>query len=499
MSIPFSKYVEITSGVGGNGAVRRRDLITRLFSTNSMIPVDSILEFTSAADVGDYFGTSSEEYLRAVFYFGWISKNITRPQKISYARYADAADAPRIYGAPGAQALSTWTAISNGAFVLELDGTTNTISGLDFSSAASLAEVASIVQDGINAETGTMWTDAAVSWNATRQSFDFVGGDVGAATISVTAAGSGTDIADQLGWLTGAIVAPGTDAKSVTDTLTDTTSTSNNFGSFAFLPSLTDDEVEEASVWNDGQNVLFIYLLPCSAAKASTYYAALKDYAGTAITLSTVSGEYPEQVPGMILAATKYTARNSVQNYMFQVFSLTPTVTTSAASNTYDGERVNYYGQTQTAGQIIEFYQRGILTGLSTDPVDMNTYANEMWLKDEAGVAIMSLLLALSKVSANTQGRAQLMGTLQSVIQTALFNGTISVGKPLDNTQKLYIAELTGDEKAWYQVQNSGYWLDCVFERRVNEDDSVEYVAVYTLIYSKDDVVRKVEGSHVLI
>jgi hypothetical protein len=136
---------------------------------------------------------------------------------------------------------------------------------------------------------------------------------------------------------------------------------------------------------------------------------------------------------------------------------------------------------------------------LPVNPVDMNTYANEMWFKDAAGAAIMELLLALARVSANTKGRIQLKSQLQSVINEALFNGTISVGKLLSNTQKLYIGELTGDDDAWRQVQDIGYWYDVVMQTYVTQDDRTEYKAVYTLIYSKDDTVRKVEGSHVLI
>lgn len=129
----------------------------------------------------------------------------------------------------------------------------------------------------------------------------------------------------------------------------------------------------------------------------------------------------------------------------------------------------------------------------------MNVYANEQWLKDAAGASVMELLLALSRISANTKGRIQLMSQIQAVVDEALFNGTISVGKELSNTQKVYISELTGDNEAWRQIQTIGYWLDCVMESYVTQDDRTEYKAVYTLVYSKDDTIRKVEGSHVLI
>ncbi|OWK47565.1 hypothetical protein FRUB_01264 [Fimbriiglobus ruber] len=60
--------------------------------------------------MGTYFGTGSEEYARAEFYFGWVSKNITAPQQISFWFWNDdVATADLIYGASGTYALATFT------------------------------------------------------------------------------------------------------------------------------------------------------------------------------------------------------------------------------------------------------------------------------------------------------------------------------------------------------------------------------------------------------
>jgi hypothetical protein len=240
-------------------------------------------------------------------------------------------------------------------------------------------------------------------------------------------------------------------------------------------------------------------------ARASDLADAMQAYTdngalgGVGVTLdSPVADEYPELLPAAILAATDY-SRRSTQNYMYQQAALTPSVTTASESDALDLSRCNYYGQTQTGGQRINFYQRGVLMGGATDATDMNVYANEIWLKDAAGARIMSLLLALPKVSANRQGRAQLRAVLQDVIDAALINGVISVGKPLNVIQKLDIIELSNDPLAWVQVQNSGYWVTVDLQSYVTQDSRTEWKAVYTLIYSKDDTVRKVEGSHILI
>lgn len=499
-AISFTRYVSIVSGVGAGANVSTRDLGTRIFTDNNLLPPQSYIEFTSAADVGTYFGFLSVEYLRAVFYFGWISKNITTPQKMSFARWVDTAVGSMIFGKPATYALGSLTPITSGQFTLTLGGFTHTVSGVNLSGAASLAAVAALIQTAVRSFSGggAAWTGATVSFDATRGCFDLVSGSTGADVVGVVA-GVSNDLAGPIGWLTGAIYANGSAVETITQTLTASVQASNNFGAFLFIPTLNTSQITEAATWNDLQNVLFQFLTGVTASNAAAISAAVFLLSGCAMTLAPISTEYPEMIPGMILAATDYAARNATQNYMFQIFSVTPSVTNDADANTYDALRVNYYGQTQTAGQFIQFYQRGVLTGLAVDPVDQNVYANEQWLKDAAAAAIMTLLLALAKVSANVSGRAQLLSQIQSVVNVAVVNGTISVGKTLSNAQKLFITNATGDTKAWYQVQTIGYWLDVVFETFVDSGGITEYKAVYTLIYSKDDVIRKVEGHHVLI
>lgn len=503
MAISITRYVDITSGVGAGVSVSRRELILRLFTTSNLVPTDAVVTFESASDVGSYFGTTSEEYKRAVFYFGWVSKLITTPQKLSFASYRPAATAPRIYGVKGAQTLGDWTAISDGALDITLGSNAYTINGLDFSAQVSLSGVASVIQAGINAEAGTMWTSATVAWDSTNKRFNLVGGDTGEAAVGCAApsTGGGTDISLLVGWRpsTLAIWSPGSDAEAPVDAVTASAEGNNNFGSFAFVPALSSiDDITDVAEWNQTQNVLFQFHVPVSAANASAWSAALIDTGGTGLTLSETEDEYPELLPCAILAATPYNRRNSTQNYMFQQADLTASVTTNTDAGTYDNLRVNYYGQTQTAGQRLAFYQRGALCGSGTDPVGMNVYANEQWLKDACTASLMELLLALTKVSANEEGRGQVLATLQSVINEALNNGVISIGKSLTSTQKAYVTQLTGDDMAWMQIQNEGYWIECVIESYV-VDDRTEYKAVYTLIYSKDDAIRKVEGSNVLI
>lgn len=505
MSISFKKYVNIISGVGGGGGVRQRDLIGRIFTINPLVSPDSIMEFTDAASVGLMFGTTSPEYLRAVKYFGYISPTISTAKTLSFARYAPAAIAPAVYSNDSVKVLATLKTIVAGLLTLTINGVATPITAISFAAATTLADVATALQAKLVAAGGVL-IGAVVTYDVTTRRFliQLAGGNIG--TIDTTIAGTGvTDVGTLMGLYTalGGIDITGIAAQQPVDALIRSINISNNFGSFVFRSgaAVTQDQSVALASYNATLNLQFMYCVATPPLTAATLSAALTGNAGTALTLvSAVSDTLDEMMPMIILAATDYNKRNSVQSYMFRQFdSSVAQVSDDATSTTYDNLRVNYYGQTATAGQKISFYQRGVLMGGATAPVDMNTYANEMWLKDYAGSQIMGLLLA-GRVPANISGTAMIRNVLRPVIDAGLFNGAISVGKTLTAAQKVFIESQTGDPLAWVAVQNIGYVLLVDIEPPiVTVDGRTEYKATYTLIYSKDDAIRAVDGTHSLI
>lgn len=501
MSIDFKKYVNIISGVGGGAGVRQRDLIGRFITSNPMVSPDVVLEFTSADGVGTFFGTTSEEYRRALDYFGYVSPSVASPQKISFSRWSEAGNGAAVYGNNDPKTLAQFTPINAGAFDIVVNGVTTNVTAIDLSAAVSLAAVAAAIQARIIA---AGLAGAVVNYTPNRFVVQLAAAALGTINIVPVSVGA-QDVATIAGltFATNAVNVTGIGAQTPVDAFNNANNISDNFGSFLFLDDLSESEAETVAAANDALNVKYMFVDRTDLANYVTRAAALAGYSGYGLTLMdkvTYPQEWPDQFPMAILAATDYSKRNSVQNYMFkQGQNLTALVTETAQSDALDLARVNYYGQTQTAGQKIAFYQRGKLMGLPTDPVDMNVYANEIWLKDFAGSQIMSLLLSVSRVPANDTGRGMVLNIIQPVIDQALFNGTISVGKILTPVQKVFIEQQTGDENAWREVQDVGYILTCVIEQDVMPDSSIEYKAVYTLIYSKDDAIRKVEGTHQLI
>ena len=504
--ISFKKYIDIVSAVGGAAVVATRDLIARLITDNFLIPTGTVVTMTSADEVKDYFGAASDEYARALWYFGYTSKQATSPKKISFYRWSRDGAVATVVGGSTSATLTQWQAITAGDFYLTIGGVGPTnITGIDFSGALSLSDVAGVLQTAIRAAgTGATWDNASVTYDSANRRFILEGGSADGEPVVVSA--GATAVFTYLNWAEGAspiLNARWSDsvmATTAADNISASAQIDDNFGTFRFMVSLTEEEITEVATWNKAQNVMYMFMVPVLAADAATISGNLITIGGAGLTLvdGTETAKFPEMLPMAILAATDYERDDASQNYMFQSANLEPLVSDTTTSNAMDALRVNYYGVTQKAGKLLAFYQQGFLCGGSTDPIDMNVYANEMWLKDRIGAELMNMLLALTKISANRQGRGTVLAGVQVGISQALKNGVISIGKPLSATQKAYITGITGSATAWRQVQDSGYWVDVVISSYV-EDSITKWKATYTLVYSKDDAIRKVIGADILI
>lgn len=350
-------------------------------------------------------------------------------------------------------------------------------------------------------------TTCSVTFNTNTNQFVLTGSTPGSGTLSVTPSGLATDLGPLLGWTTGGTVLVAGQAADTPDVaVSKSAAISNNFGSFVYCtPStpLTNSQITAIAQWTDEQNNQYMYSLATPLANLQTLFALIKGYSGVAINIlsTTQANDYVEQSPCEILAATNYGAPAASQNYMFYSFaSRNITVTDDNTADTVDASRGNYIGVTQSAGQQLAFYQRGVLCGGSQAATDMNTFANEMWMKASFTAQFMSLFLNVPEVPADPTGAAMLLGVMQPTIDLAKTNGVISAGKTLTAVQQQYITQITNDPNAWRQVQTLGYWINITFTSQVNVNSGLtEWVANYLFVYSKSDAIRAVNGSDVMI
>jgi len=491
MPISSNRYVDITSAVGGGDAFPTRELLLRLFTTNERVPTGSVLNFSASSldSLRDYFGSTSEEYKRAAYYFGFISKVATSPKNIQFARWADAATSAQVFGSklPSLDTLKAYTAA---AFDIVLAGVTFNVAALDFSAATTYADIATELQTQIQLEAGAL-AAATVVYDASRTSFVFDTNGSADGDISFTAVTAG--LIDDLGFGESAVFSNGIALQTVTDTLSVSTTLNNNFGSYNFIDELTNDQILESAIFADGRNVEFMNLVKVTTTNRAAISALIGGYASTGMVLSPLANQYPELLPAAILASLDYDKPAASANFMYYTDSrLTPSVTTSTQADINDPLAVNYYGQTQESGVNVSFLQRGRLTGGETAPKAMGVHANEQWLKAYLKSQFLNMFIALQQVPADLAGEAIGLSYIDAGISKALENGSISVGKTLTTTQINYITQLTGNGKAYLDVQSRGYWPSLTVNATTN---TMEYL----LVYAKRDSVDKVEGRHSLI
>lgn len=494
MAISQSRYVDIKTQVEPQAVINRKELIARFFTTSDVLSTDEIAEFLSADEVLTRFGNASNEYKIANKYFSYVSKTSVSPRKISFCNWNKNARAAFLRATQFAT-LEALKAVTSGSFKLTINGVTATVSGVDLSSATDYASVASTLQTAIRTVEG--WSSATVEFIASK-GFKLTSGTAAASVMGYAEDIDTGTIASLLGWTIGTNpqISNGADAETPLAAFQRVVNVNNNFGSFAFVDTLTTAEITSLAEYNHGLNVQFMYSVAVNSTNYTTIQAAVKSFDGTALTYNDNDSEFAAFMPMAIMAATNYDAINGVVNYMFTQFSTeTPAVYTDSMANTLDTLRINYYGQTQATGQNISFYQRGYLQGSISD---MGVYANEIWLKSAMSTLALSLFIDRNQIAANKAGIGIMRAAMQSVIDEAINNGSISAEKILSQRQKVVIGQLTNDDDAWRQVQQDGYWLDIKIvevELRGTNEQHLQY----TLIYGKGDSIRKITGLDVLI
>lgn len=317
--IPITKYVDIISVFEGGDAGTTREPIARLFTGNALAPFGSVLEFSSLENVMGYFGASSAEYDLAQKYFTRISKLNTYPQKISFARYATEGLAASLTSGITIFNLDTIKAVTQGNLTLSYAAAGGepknfSASNLDFSSATTLADVASTLQTAISA----VITGATVEYSTDLNGGRFVLSAASSEDGSFSAATG--DVAELLGWsgATGVINSNGTAALTLSENLDLIAGADDNFYTFAFVNALELADATEVAQWNSARNCDFFYVcqIPSSAVNYTEFQSALSDMTGTLLVYDTTN-ESQFIIPMAAIAAIDFNEEHAVIDLMF--------------------------------------------------------------------------------------------------------------------------------------------------------------------------------------
>ena len=459
MAIPASQIVKINPRViqaSGTDLVLNGLFLT----TNSLIPAGGVMGFSTADDVAEFFGSASEEYRVASVYFAGYKNSFKKPRQVFFGSRVNAAAAAWLRGAKYIGTLAQLQAVTSGTLDLSINGTSITLTSLDFSSATSLSGCATVLQTALAAKLPS----TTCSYSSQTGAFQITSPTTGEAS-TITYAEEGT-LATLLGLTQakGATLSQGSDALDVADNMRSIRGVTENWATFTFLYSATDDEILDLSAWASAQGVEYLFVCWSTDAnlknQVDTTSIAYKLKEATAGATTLIFGDqvYAAFIMGTAASIDWDRTQGAITFAFKSLDGLAPTIDNATEATTLLGKKCNLYGTYATRNDDFVFLYDSNMYG---DYNFIDPFINAIWFNNALQVAIMNGLSMSPRVPYNEDGYTQIRSWCQDPINRARRNGVIDPGLNLSEAQKTELIREAGLDIT-SNLQTDGYYLQVI-------------------------------------
>lgn len=448
MTIPASQLVDITPRVIGGG-LSGLAFVGTFLSKSTRLPANQAVPFYSQKAVGEYFGTSSNEYKLAGNYFIADSNSSKKPDVLWFFRKLDSAVAAFLRGASNPATLDGLKAITDGTLTITVDSTKKELTDLDFSSQTSFSGVASVVQTAINI------SGCTCTWDTNFNAFVITSPTTGATSTLTYATGTA---AEAMG-LTGGTLSQGSASQTLTETMTACVNSNSNFWSFMPIWDEESTDAIELATWCNNQGVRFMYAMVDKSTNGKTtpnnpacLAYQVKDFYGICPIYNTK--ELGAMTMG-IGAAIDPSKLNGRKTWAYkQQTGLAYTVNDETEAPILLGNGYNFYGDYATASNQFKLYQNGQISG---DAKWLDTYYGQIYLRDGLQNAWINALMLNNTVPYNQSGYGILRAAAMDIINLSVNAGFIRQGVSLSESQKATVQSEAGldisgalETQGWY-------------------------------------------------
>lgn len=459
MAIPASRIASVIPSVL-SAAGAALDLNGLILSQSTSIPSGTMLPFSTAADVGDFFGLTSTEYLMAQIYFEGQNGATTTPGKLYFGAYSETASSAFLRSGSLAGMTLTQLQALTGTLTVTIDGTPNTSSSINLSGASSFAAAATTIEAAFTSPDFTLDYDAQLS------AFVFTSNTTGATSTATYA--TGTIAAGlNLTQATGAVVSQGAVASTPATAMPVFAAAAGDWAGFSttFEPELADKEA--FSAWTAVQGKRYFY------AGYDTDVNALTQGSNntwiTAVLAANEDGTIPvwaaNDAEGALEAAAvlgwaaslNFTQTNGRTTLAERSFSgLTPTVTSDEQASALQANGYNYYGDFATSSTQWQFFYPGSITGQYKWA---DSYVCQIKFNADLQDAMMNLLTSMGSIPYNAAGYSLIHAALADPIEVHKNFGTIRTDITLSASQVQELFNAVGFDVS-QPINAAGYYLD---------------------------------------
>ena len=461
MPIPASQIVEVNPRIITPGGT---DLaFNALFlSSSTAIPLSQfVLAFTSATDVGNYFGLDSNEYSLAATYFQGFNNSQAKPSALLIAPRLASAVPAFVRSAPYSGTLAALKEITSGTFNITLGETDVELSGISFATATSYSECAATLQTALQAgDEDVAVAQATVTYSSTLKSFTVTSGVAGADASLALPTGT---VATALGFSAdaGAVVSAGSAQMTPAEVMEAVTAVTRNFVTFMSIDRLEEAACIAFSEWAAAQGVNYLHVFwddrlgNTASAPSGTIAQAL-----TEANAGAVCGIYGDARYAAFICSCAgcidYDRTAGTITFMFKGQSgLGANVTNGTIANTLNTLGLNFVGDYATRNDNFVFLANGEMWG---EWRWIDAYLNAVWLNNALQVACMTGLQNNLRVPYTDEGYTLVRSWCMDPINRALRSGVIEPGVTLAESQKAQIQREAGRDIS-QQLYSDGYYL----------------------------------------
>jgi hypothetical protein len=436
MAIDVGLYIPVTNNVQ-NSLNNAKTFAGLVLSSNPLIPTTTpMLQFINTPAVGEYFGTTSNEYKASLKYFASFTVALNAPPYIYFGKYVAVAIAPYLRGGKilnTTTTLASLNAVTAGNLTVVVDGVSYSLTGISLSADTSLSSVAATVSSDLNTAHAPLVTAGFnITYDGVNDRFiASVTGTGSAVTMNFFSSTGVNPLADMMYFTqaTNATLSQGADAQTVSQNLNYLKTLFTDQFSICFLDNLngalTTQNKYDLMQWvNDQGDKYWSVIWDNEVALGSStdttslwYLATQAELNNWSIFYEVLANNSDRVVAAMgIFASVDLTQPNSAITLAFKTQTgLIPSVTNTDLATILNAKGINYYGivgLTGSANTLNYFYPGAI--GGKWKFVDNLVAA--VWITYQCQFQTISILTAVGQVPIDPDGQGQIRSGLRTAM-----------------------------------------------------------------------------------
>ena len=438
LSVDFSVSTNVISATG-SGATANGLMLT----TSTQQTLGNIHYFTSLSDVGDAYGSSSDEYNAAYVYFNGYTNSAQLPGKLLVVGIPTSATSGTLTsGDLSTTSIATMQALTPSTITLSVDGVSQTTASIDISTLTSQSAIAAALQSAISGVT--------VVWNSATSRFVISSATTGEASSVSVASASTIATGLKLTSATSAVAVSGSAATTLTELMDSVVDSDNNWRVFFAANDLTVAQKTEIAKWNTSQSNQFIYSVNDESTDA-TVSGSTTAFVPAVVTANSYTGVIatygtPEYAaaPAAYAASLDFSATNGRVTLFKRNFpGLATNVSKKSVRQALQTNGYSCYGAYGEADTTSNYYSDGAISGAFSW---VDSYLIQSLMRSDLIVALSSLFDANQGYAFNDDGYNSVRAAIVDVQTKWLNFGGIRKGVTLDTSETNQVKNVVGKD-----------------------------------------------------